>query len=176
MINCENYFIKYSDSPHWWRWPQDGEMKVYNYLGGWHEIDENSERWMNAKCIRTVDTWHQLYELTGYCPFELEVGEVGSELWVSPEGGCFSCLDYGHELGAEYLLDIIYDRNCENDYIACAGDELIEMGWIKLTTNKFMFDSYATCGFYSNLTWRQQCKMIQWNDEFEMEAEAYGIF
>ena len=176
MDNCENYFIQYAGDTAWWRWPQDGNMRVYNYRGGHHDIDENSPRWMYAKCIRTVDTWHQLYELTGYCPLEVAKGDLTSEMWISPEGGRYDCTDLGHELGAEYLLDVIYGRNCEDDYISCAGDDLIAEGWIKLTTNKFMFDSYASCGYYSQLTWRQECVIRDWDDEFEMDCQAYDIF
>ena len=59
-------FLKESDNGYW---EVDlDRMRLYNYFGGWHEIDENSEEWLEGHLIEAED-WHDLYNKTGFIPF-----------------------------------------------------------------------------------------------------------
>ena len=171
---CKDYFIRYAGSFDWWRWPQNGEMKVYNYRGGWHYINENSPAWMNATVLRDVKDWHDLYEQTGYC-FMLDK-QLSSDMWINPAGWFFVCEDGGHELAAEYICDIIYGMD-EDEMYHC-GDELINRRWIKVTTNQVMFESYCASGMYDHIIYTAQKETLRmWANIFGMEEELkyYGI-
>ena len=171
----QDYFIRYAGSFDWWRWPQNGEMKVYNYRGGWHEINENSPAWMSATVLRDVKDWHDLFLQTGYC-FLSRGQQLSSDMWIEPNGTFYVCEDGGHELAAEDIFDIVYGEDAEDVY--CVGDTLIKRGWIKVTTSHFMLEQYCLCGMYDNLRYTAQKETLRmWANIFNMEEELkfYGI-
>lgn len=170
----QDYFVRYAGRSDWWRWPQNGEMKVYNYRGGWHEINENSSNWMNATVLRDVKDWHDLFLQTGYC--YLSTGQqLSSDMWIAPNGIFYVCEDGGHEIVAEDICDIVYGVN--PDDIPYCGDELIKCGWIKVTTNAIMFEQYCICGMYNHHFTAQKETLRMWANIFGMEGELefHGI-
>ena len=124
-------FLKESDNGYW---EVDlDKMRLYNYFGGWHEIDENSEEWLEGHLIEAED-WHDLYTKTGFIPFlswEERKYTDKWDCWVSPNGELYFCA--AHECAAEDLCEIIYGLTYNHGYgiISDAGDELYDRGWRK---------------------------------------------
>lgn len=172
---CKDYFVRYVGSWDWWRWPQNGEMKVYNYRGGWHYINEESAQWRNAAVLRDVKDWHDLYKQTGYC-FLSTGQQLSSDMWIDIAGNFYVCEDGGHEIAAEYICDIVYGIDEED--IRYAGDYLIDHNWIKVTTNSFMLEQYCLSGMYDHLHYTAQKETLRmWANIFRMEGELefHGI-
>lgn len=172
----QDYFVRYAGSWDWWRWPQNGEMKVYNYRGGWHYINENSPKWMNATVLRDIKDWHDLFIQTGYC-FLSNGQQLSYDMWIAPNGTFYVCEDGGHEIIAEYICDIVYGLD-EDEMPMFTGDFLIDHGWIKVTTNQVMFENYCQCGIYDHIRYSEQKETLKlWANIFNMEEELkfYGI-
>ena len=128
------FFINHLRPDEWWEWDREN-MKAYNYMGGWHNINENSLG--NAQYYE-CDSWHELYLAKHYCPFESSKRE--REAWISPDGRYY----YGeaHAVQAEYLCDIIYGNDLDFDY---AEDFLEEQGWVRVSSGvmwKVRFDNW----------------------------------
>lgn len=121
------FFINHLRPDEWWEWDREN-MKAYNYMGGWHNINENSLG--NAQYYE-CDSWHELYLAKHFCP--LETNKHEREVWISPEGKYY----YGdaHDLQAEYIADIIYGVHFDICRFDSAGDFLTNKGWIKATTS-----------------------------------------
>lgn len=62
-------FLRYKDTDFWWEVDYE-KMKVYNYYGGWHNINENSEEYMYGE-ICEVDSWRDLYLKKHFDPRKL---------------------------------------------------------------------------------------------------------
>ena len=128
------FFINHLRPDEWWEWDREN-MKAYNYMGGWHNINENSLG--NAQYYE-CDSWHELYLAKHFCPLETDKRE--REAWISPEGRYY----YGeaHAVEAEYICDIIYGNGLDFDY---AEDFLEEQGWVRVSSGamwKVRFDNW----------------------------------
>lgn len=151
-------FLKYAGDDYWWKWPED-ELTVFNFNGGSHDINENSERFMNGTIIRAED-WHDLYVKTGY--MALKVCKPVREMWISPEGDMYE--SEAHEVTAKRILEVIYGEKLKNNFWNC-GDTLIERGWIKVTTS-LMYRSYMLDGMYDNMTREQLLAWYNWHMKY----------
>lgn len=117
------FFINHLRPDEWWKWDREN-MIAYNYMGGWHNIDENR---LGGVEYYECDGWHELYLVKHFCP--LETDKFERDVWISPEGKYY-CGD-AHEVTAQYILDIIYGE--EADF--WEGDKLEARGWVRATTS-----------------------------------------
>lgn len=140
-------FVKYGT--HWYIWHKK-EMYLENINGGFVDIDENCFAWVSAE-VQDFDSWHQLYLATHYNPFTESFNH--KYLWVNPEGEC--CNGDGHCIVAPKIIEVIYGED-----VQYGDDYLINKGWIKLST--FMYDTYAKCGMYKNITTAQWEVLSNW--------------
>ena len=152
-------FLKYAGDDYWWKWP-DGGITVFNFNGGHHDINENSERFINGTIIQ-ADNWHDLYLQTGYMP--LQVHEPKRDMWISPEGEMFEC--EAHEVAAKQILKVIYGETLDDD-LWTYGDTLIARGWIKVTTS-LMYNNYVLDGMYDNMTTAQLLAWYDWHRKYK---------
>lgn len=154
-------FLKYKNSEDWWELvDQKGELVAYNYLGGWHNVDENSEEYMYGTVV-TLNNWNHLYERYGYCPFYTE--EPKRDMWIAPDGKMYDCGAIGaHEVTAQYLLEIIFD---EDEGLFVSGDKLIDYGWVKVTTS-LMYQYYHESGMYDAMTDEQWISYQLWKEKY----------
>lgn len=159
------FFINHLRPNEWWQWNREN-MKAYNYMGGWHNVNENSLG--NAECYE-YDSWHELYLAKHYCP--LETDKYEKDAWISPEGRYY----YGeaHAVKAEYICDIIYGLDLDMDD---AEDYLEKLGWIRVTTSlmwEIRFDKLKE----KRLTQRQCDALWDWCEyhkkEFPNGLEVY---
>lgn len=128
------------------------KMRLYNYHGGWHDIDENSEDWLEGKIIE-ADNWHDLYLLKGYNP--LAGDYTSSEGWLDLDGNFWQ--GNGHSIIASEICELYYGLEME-EY---AESFLVEHGWIKYTA-WFMYDLYFQDGHYNFLTKEQYESFYDW--------------
>ena len=140
------------DAHHYYLRVDYEKMRLYNYKGGWQDIDENSEDWMFATLVE-ADSWRDLYLKTGYCPVACFYAE--RDIWMDPDGATYE--GDGHELYAEKIGEILFGVE------ECCGDDLIRYGWIKLTTGP-MLPIYLERGFYDNITYEQERTIRKWAD------------
>ena len=153
-------FIKYQHQNMWWRLDYD-RMLAFNYYGGHHNINENSEEYMLGE-INRAETWHELYKSTGFIPFEtLGDRTTNREAWIAPSGVLIWCT--AHEGMAEDIFDVIY--GIDDDNIPCfgAGEALVELGWIKVSS--YMWNHYLEChqaDGYWNMTEAQFNSLKKW--------------
>lgn len=123
-------FIQYPDQDAWWEWVTES-MRAYNYMGGYHNINENEL----GDCVYVeAKDWHDLYLITRYNPMERSVRE--RDVWISPNGKFYD--GRAHEVTAEHICEILFGTEIELQW---PGDTLIGMGWIKASTS-FMWDLY----------------------------------
>lgn len=148
-------FVKPFGETGYWEWDK-ARMRLYNYHCGHHDIDENSDEWMHAHLVEAKD-WHDLYMKTGFCP--LYVSYMERDMWVDPDGGCYEGL--AHEVCAEDIGEVLWGRDDVD------GDELIRLGWIKLTTSG-MLTYYLDYGMYDHITYEQERVIRAW-------AEYWGV-
>ena len=123
-------FIQYPDQDAWWEWVTES-MKAYNYMGGYHNINENGLG--DCSYIEAKD-WHDLYLKTGYNPMERSIHE--RDVWISPDGKFYD--GEAHSVTAEHICEILFGEWMDIDH---ADDYLVERGWIKASTS-FMWDFY----------------------------------
>ena len=142
-------FEKYSQA--YWEWDEE-KMRLYNYHGGWHEVDENSEDWLEGTMIEAND-WHDLYLKTRFCPVETDMYE--RDAWLSPDGKFYE--GEGHMVCAEWIVEILYGLK---DY-DMAEYYLIERGWFKVTTT-FMWGLYLADKPYFEMTQAQMDSLYDW--------------
>jgi hypothetical protein len=147
------------DGHHFYYQVDFDRMRLYNFKGGWRDIDENSEDWMYSTLIE-AENWHELYKKTGYCPMACSYFE--RDLWVDPDGNCYEGL--AHEICAEYIGEILFGTE------DMGGDELIRCGWIKLTTS-CMLSLYIDHGMYNHITYEQERIIRKW-----AEANKVSLF
>lgn len=114
-------FINHLDS--WWELDKE-KMMVFNYMGGYHYVDENL---LEQSEICEYNNWHELYLTKHFCP--LEVSVRWNNVWISPNGRYYD--GDAHENRAEEILEIMYGEI----YFDWAGDKLEELGWIRATTS-----------------------------------------
>ena len=81
------------------------KMRLYNYKGGWRDIDENSDEWMFATLVE-ADGWRDLYLKTGYCP--LTCSYADRDIWMDPDGMTYEGV--AHELCAEKIGEIHFGK------------------------------------------------------------------
>ena len=144
------------DAHHYYLRVDYDKMRLYNFKGGWQDIDENSDEWMFATIVE-ADSWRDLYLKTGYCP--LACSYTTRDIWMDPDGVTYE--GFAHELCAERIGEILFGK--EDMY----GDDLINLGWIKLTTS-LMLSIYLERGFYDSITYEQESCLRKW-------AEANGV-
>ena len=131
-------------------WEVDlNRMRLYNYNGGWHSIDENSEEWCDGEIVN-ADSWHDLYKQTG----------LGLVAWLSPEG--ISYPSEAHIVLADDICDILYGLDDE-EY---SDDYLVSSGWVKISN--YMLSYYIDQGYYDNITPKQREVLLEW-------CRVYGI-
>ena len=147
------------DGHHFYYQVDFDRMRLYNFKGGWRDIDENSEDWMYSTLIE-AENWHDLYKKTGYCPLTCSYFE--HDLWVDPDGNCYEGL--GHEACAEYIGEILFGVEDVD------GDDLIRYGWIKLTASS-MLPLYIDHGMYDSITYEQERTLRKW-----AEANKVSLF
>ena len=128
------------------------KMRLYNFKGGWRNIDENSDEWMFATLVE-ADSWRDLYLKTGYCPLTCFYAE--NDIWMDPCGVTYE--GDGHELCAEKIGEILFGKE------DMCGDDLITLGWIKLTTGP-MLPIYLERGFYDSITYEQEGYLRKWSE------------
>jgi hypothetical protein len=157
-------FINYPDKNHWREWDTD-RMLCFNYRGGWCEVDEN--KLCDVQCLN-LNSWHELYLKTRYCPFETD--RLTRDVWISPDGKYYE--GQAHEVEAEYLLDIIYGEDVE----WCAGDKLEEKGWVRATVSmmwEVRFDEWTgkriTQAQYDALWDYCECHKLRFPDGVEVQ-------
>lgn len=159
------FFINHLRPNEWWQWDREN-MTAYNYMGGWHNVNEN--RLGGIECYE-YDSWHKLYLAKHYCPLESDKRE--RDAWISPEGKYY----YGeaHAVEAEHICDIIYGLELDMDD---AEDYLEKLGWIRVTTSlmwEIRFDKLKE----KRLTQRQYDALWDWcechNKEFPNGIETY---
>ena len=141
-----------------WEWVEK-TMRLYNYKGGWHEVNENCDDWLEGYMIQAED-WHDLYLKTGFCSLETDAYE--REVWLAPNGKFYE--GDGHSLCANWLVDILYgiqDFDFGESY-------LIQRGWLKLS--RWMHDLYLYDGLFNEMTQAQLDSLYDWcrihNKEF----------
>lgn len=119
----------------WWELnnhPERG-LRAYNYMGGWHDIDENSPSYMNAEICEAED-WHDLYLKKHYDPTALD--RMTADMWIAPDGSYH--IGDAHTVSAEYIAEIWYGYD-DGDMGGC--ERYIEQkGWIKVS--KFFWDMH----------------------------------
>ena len=153
-------FLQYQGSDIWWEWPEGG-MTVYNMAGGHHDIDENSEAFMFGTVIR-AESWADLCRKTGYNPWKVE--KPTREMWISPSGTMYDCGEWGaHEITAQEILEKMLDKEVR---FWDAGDQLIGLGWIKVTANYIMYQHYYDAGMYDNMTDEQWDAVEKWKERW----------
>lgn len=156
-------FLQYKGSEDWWEWPQDGRMTVYNMVGGHHDIDENNPRFMEGTVIDAED-WPDLCRKTGYNPWKTE--EPTREMWIAPDGTMHDCGEWGaHEVTADYILENLIG---EEVHIFDCGDRLIELGWVKVTANRIMYQHYCEAGIYDHCTDEQWKAIKKWKNKYHV--------
>lgn len=156
-------YIKERDS--YWEWDQK-RMRLHNFRGGWHNIDENSPDWISAVTIEAND-WHDLYKKTGYNPLEASVDDRCS--WLDPDGNFWE--GEAHEVCAEDILELAY--GIEVDSMHAAADELIERGWVKLSAT-LMLQHYCESGMYDNITMDQWRAIQEWCDAWGVSPSWFN--
>ena len=144
-------FLKNSNGV--WCQFDDKKMKTYNFHGGYCDINESSLG--NCKVVEYED-WHDLYINTKYNPL---IGDFYHTGWISPEGNFYPC--NAHEVAADEILELIYGEN-----YSFGGDELIEKGWIKVTTS-LMFDIYEEKGYYCKMSKEQEKTFDSWAKKYK---------
>ncbi len=143
------FFINHLRPDEWWKWDREN-MIACNYMGGWHNINENR---LGGVEYYECDSWHELYLAKHFCP--LETDKFERDVWISPEGKYY-CGD-AHEVTAQYILDIIYGE--EVDF--WDGDKLEARGWIRATTSMMWdvrFDEWSG----KRLTQKQYDALWDW--------------
>ena len=138
------------DAHHYYLEVDFEKMRLYNYKGGWRNIDENSDEWMYATLVE-ADSWRDLYLKTGYCPLCCSFSE--RDIWMDPDGRTY--YGEGHEWCAEQIGKVVFGVD------GCCGDDLISYGWIKLTTSA-MLPIYLDSGLYDNITYEQEGYLRKW--------------
>ena len=142
-------FVKLYGEEYWYEW-KEFNMKLHNFKGGWRNIDENSDEWMLSTIIE-ADSWHDLYKKTGFCAMSCPLWT--QDVWMDLDGNTYE--GDGHEWCAERIGSILYG----NEDIS--GDDLIELGWIKLTRG-IMLRHYIQNGMYDHLTHEQVTNLREW--------------
>ncbi len=143
------FFINHLRPDEWWKWDREN-MIAYNYMGGWHNIDENR---LGGVEYYECNSWHELYLAKHFC--SLETDKFERDVWISPEGKYY-CGD-AHEVTAQYILDIIYGE--EADF--WDGDKLEARGWVRATTSMMWdvrFDEWSG----KRLTQKQYNALWDW--------------
>lgn len=148
-------FIKLGD--HWYKWDMEN-MRAVNYHHGHFYIDENSEEFCNSVYRTDCDSWHELYQKTGYMPVQLY--EPERDMWIAPSG--FMYEGNAHELCAEWIWDIHFGEE-----LPYYGDKLIEQGWIKVTTS-LMYYHYVESGMYDKMYPGQAESFLKWVEKYGM--------
>lgn len=143
---------KYSEG--YWEWDEE-RMRLYNYHGGWHDVDENSDDWLDGVMIEAKD-WHDLYLRTGFCPVETDIYE--RDAWLSPDGKFYE--GEGHSVCAEWICDILFGLK-EEDLPYSAESYLVERHWLKVTTT-FMWGLYLADKPYFEMTQAQMNSLFDW--------------
>lgn len=144
------FFINHLRPDEWWEWDRENVV-AYNYMGGWHNVNENSLG--GVECYE-YDSWHELYLAKHFCPLETDIWE--RDVWISPEGKYY----YGeaHAVEAEHICDIIYGLDLDMDD---AEDYLENLGWVRATTSlmwEVRFDTWED----KRLTQRQYDALWDW--------------
>ena len=154
-------FLKYKNSDDWWEWPQDGNMTVYNINDGWHDINENSEAFMEGTVIE-ADGWPDLCRKMNYNPWRTD--RPTREMWIDPEGVMYDCGAWGaHEITAQNILEKKFGIL---EHFWDSGDKLIEMGWTKVTANYIMYQHYCEAGLYDYCTDEQWKTIKLWRERY----------
>jgi hypothetical protein len=126
-----------------------GLYKIYNFNGGYNYCyPDFVDQTLNCK------DWHELYLLTGFCPLLTNYTEC--DAWIDPNGNFYRAR--AHEVAAEEIFEILYGIK---DNIFASGDELIEKGWIKVTTS-LMYELYWEDHMYNYLTKEQEKSFNLW--------------
>jgi hypothetical protein len=121
-------FLRYKDTDFWWEVDYD-QMRVYNYRGGWHYINENSEAYMEG-VICEAESCRDLYLKKHYDPTETDMYH-SKNAWISPEG-TFHHGD-AHSIMADHICDIWYGIDTYDDYQFGGENHLEKRGWIKVS-------------------------------------------
>ena len=154
-------FLQYKGSNDWWKWPEGG-LTVFNVVGGWHEIDENSPAFMDGTVMR-ADSWADLCKKTGYNPWQPEHDQPTREMWIDTYGRMYDCGEWGaHESTAQTILEVLYD---EPEEYWDAGDKLIARGWIKVSAGP-MNRYYHESDMYSAMTNAQYDSYAKWKRKY----------
>lgn len=150
-------FIWLKSSKAYWIWDLD-KMVVYNYNHGWHNIDENSDDFLNATVVDAED-WHDLYKKTGWHARECSVRT--HDVWISTDGKCY--FGDAHSLEADNICEIFFGE----DFDERGEWYLEEHGWIKATTslmwevrlNELGMDKYMTITRAQSETLKEWCEI-----------------
>lgn len=156
-------FLRYQNEQEWFELVdrEDG-LFAYNYNGGWHKINENSEKFMYGTIV-TLDDWIHLYKLYGYCPFLTQIPTT--DMWIAPDGKMYDCGSCGaHELTAQNIIEIFFDQDEE---FWDSGDKLIGYGWVKVTTT-LMYQYYHESGMYDSMTDEQWVSYQLWREKYRL--------
>ena len=146
-------FIKLTNG--WWELDKENNI-VYNYNGGFHDIDKNE---INEKEVFEGKNWHDLYEAKHYCALETTVRSC--HVWISSDGKFYEA--EAHEIAAESICEIIY--GIEPMF---PGDELEKRGWIRAATGpmwQVRFDKWKD----KNLTQKQQNALWDWCKRHQLQ-------
>ena len=154
-------FLQYKGSKDWWKWPEGG-LTVFNVVGGWHDIDENSPAFMDGTVIR-ADSWADLCKKTGYNPWQTDDNQPTREMWIDTYGTMYDCGEWGaHEATAQTILEVLYN---EPEEYWDAGDKLVERGWVKVSAGP-MNRYYHESDMYSAMTNAQYNSYVKWKGKY----------
>lgn len=151
-------FVKY-DTWHGWLEYRDGNLYYYGNVLYGEELGEPHKKY--AKWIK-CQSWHELYELTGYCPANLYASpSMGNtkDWWIRDDG--FDICGDAHDV-ALYLYGID---------TPVAEEWLEEMGWVKIREDAFWCRERKMSGYYKNVTPEQYKKLESLADLFDIYPE-----
>lgn len=151
-------YVQEADSTDWWEYIEDKNIAI-NYYGGWHVVNENNVKFLEA------DSWHDLYKKYGYCC--LSQGMFCS-IWLSPEGIMYPC--DSHITAAQDIADVIYDVRDSK----LSDDFLISRGWVKIAAN-ILLSYYIEQGYYRNLTQPQKIALSKWCEVYNVNKEYFNL-
>lgn len=144
-------FLYESYNQGYWRVDLDN-MLLFNYHGGYHEINENSPDWLDGILIE-AESWHELYLMKKYNPIEGDY--TSSEGWIAPDGSFWE--GTAHSILAFDICRIKYGLEMED----WAADFLVDHGWIKFTCST-MYNIYLKSNHYDYMTKEQYENLYEW--------------
>ena len=126
-------------------------MRLYNYRGGWQNINENSDEWMYGHVVEAED-WTDLFKQVGYNPLLCDIYE--SDIWIAPNGTPYD--GKGHAVAAMRICELLYRKDLEWN----AESFLEDNGWIK--ASRFFWNLHLQDKYTWEMTQAQADTLFDW--------------